>query len=153
MNRKFAWLLLAVTASAVMGNVALAQSANQSPGMKIMTFEQGAVQIIDELGAVIVSEDSSLTVQMVMPAQDRPAEYQAVDLQAKDQILMLNGKKIISIQDLDEGYQKIDVGQDVQLAIKRGKDRMIVSFPKADPEKQTNQRTLILRAQNDLPIS
>lgn len=153
MNRTFVGLLSAVTLSIVMGNAVLAQPANQPPGMQIMTFEKGAVHILNELGAIIELEDSSLAVQMVTPAQDRPAEYQNVDLRAKDQILMLNGKKIVTIQDLDEGYQKIDVGKDVKLAIKRGKDMMIVSFPKADPDKQTNSRTLILRTQSDMPIN
>jgi S1-C subfamily serine protease len=152
MNKTFTGLLMAVTLSAVMGSIILAQPPDHPGEAKIMTFEKSSVQIIDELGAIIVWEDSNLMVQMVAPAKDRPVEYRAVDLQIKDQILMLNGKKIETIQDLDEGYQKIDIGKDVQLAIKRGNDRMIVSFPKADPEKQTNSRILIMRTESDLPI-
>jgi len=151
MNRTFVSLLMAVTLSAITGNMIWAQTQDHSGGAKIMTFEKGTVHILDELGAIIVSEDNSLAVQMVMPAEGREAEYKGVDLQAKDQILMLNGKKIVTIQDLDEGYQVIDVGQDVQLAIKRGKDMRIVSFPKADPENKSGPQTMIIRKNVDLP--
>jgi len=151
MNRALIGLLVAVSLSVITGNVIWAQSSENSPGMKMMTFEKGTVQVLNELGAIIVSEDSSLVVQMVMPAKDRAAEYKAADLQAQDKILMLNGKKIVAIKDLDDGYQKIDVGGDVKLAIKRGKDMMIVSFPKADPEKQSSSQTLVMRTQTDKP--
>ena len=150
MKKVFGVLLAAVTLSVLTGNRVLAQTRDHSPGMKIMTFEQAKVHIFNELGAIIVSQDSSLMVQMIMPVEDRAAEYQSVDLQAQDRIFMLNGKKIVTIQDLDDSYQKIDVGKDVQLAIKRGKDMMIVSFPKADPENKSGSQTMIIRKNVDL---
>ncbi|MCP4580740.1 MAG: PDZ domain-containing protein [candidate division Zixibacteria bacterium] len=152
MNRFFCWLIMAVAVSAIAGNAIAADPDDHHGGMKVMTFEKGSVHFLNELGAMIVSEDGQLTVQMVSPSADRVKQYQTVDLRANDRILMLNGKKMTSIQDLDEGYRVIEVGEDVKFAIKRDDMMMITSFPKADLGDQSGTHTMVMQTTSDLPV-
>lgn len=55
---------------------------------------------------------------------------------------MINGKKVVILSDLKSAYDSISLGSDVKLGIKRGKDMMIVSFPKMDKSSLKNQRVM-----------
>lgn len=99
------------------------------------TVKVGDVFILQETGAVIVSADSALKIDLIAPRDQRTAEYRAVDMQRDDEILMLNGKKLTSIKDLKDGYEALALGDEVKLGIRRNQQKMIVSFAKCDPEK------------------
>ena len=66
------------------------------------------------------------------PAQ-RSKAYQQVDLRAEDRLLMVNGKKLTTTEQLVALLDSVAVGGNVQLGIRRDKDMKIVSYAKADP--------------------
>lgn len=106
---------------------------DKRPIMRMM--KPGDVFILQETGAVIVSADSNLKIDLIAPGDQRPEGYRAVDMKRDDEILMLNGKKLTSIKDLKDGYEALAIGAEVKLGIRRDRQLMIVSFVKCDPEK------------------
>jgi len=89
---------------------------------------------IPGLGAVVKMNEKAMTIEMIPPAADRAEECRAVDLKNGDEILMLNGKRIKSIDQFDELYTAIDTGDDVKFGIRRDGAMMIASYikPKAE---------------------
>lgn len=89
---------------------------------------------IPETGALVVKDGANLKVQFVPPPGNRPEKYRAVDLQEGDLILLVNGKRVRSVEDLKKAHATTPVGGIFKLGIQRGQEMMIVSFEKADPK-------------------
>ncbi len=106
---------------------------DKRPVMRMMKADD--VFILQETGAVIVSADSALKIDLIAPPDQRTFEYRAVDMKRDDEILMLNGKKLTSIKDFKDSYESLAIGAEVKLGIRRDRQMMIVSFVKCDPEK------------------
>lgn len=117
---------------------------------------EGQPFVLDEFGAVIAEHDGIVEVQMmVLPEDQRAAAYRKVDLRKGDQIIMINGKRARTAADLEAAYNDLKTGDKITLAIKRDQARMMISFPKADPEKQGARvmiRTAPPGAENATPI-
>jgi S1-C subfamily serine protease len=105
---------------------------------------QGQPFNMGELGAVIAKDSSGIHVLFIGPSESRPKTYQTVDLQAQDEILMMNGKKLTSIEDLEKGYEAAAIGSTLQFGVKRGGQLMVVSFPKADPKDLPKRQMMIM---------
>jgi S1-C subfamily serine protease len=98
---------------------------------------EGEPFVFNELGAVIGKHEGTLQVDfLALQPDQREATYRETDLQQGDQIIMVNGKRAESTVDLKSVYENLKTGDKITLAIKRDKARMMVSFPKGDPEKQ-----------------
>lgn len=95
---------------------------------------QGQPCTLDELGAVVAQVDNEFKVLFVMEKEARPKPYQEVDLRADDRLLMVNGRKLASIDQLCSWLDSVAVGSPIQLGIRRDKDMQILSYPKADPK-------------------
>ena len=119
-------------------------SSAKAEGVKMMAFEKGSVTIINELGSIIVTDDEGLVVQMAGPKDARTGKYRDVDLRDSDRIIMLNGKKMTTIQEFEDGYKAIEIGHDVELGVKRDMIMMIVSFPKASPDDLPRMRAMLI---------
>jgi S1-C subfamily serine protease len=104
---------------------------------------------IGELGALITPEGNALTVRFVSPPANRKEPYKAVDLREGDAVLMVNGKRVRSIADLKVAYEAVAVGSEVKLGLERGKEMMLVDFPKADPKDLPKMKVMVRRAGDD----
>ena len=117
---------------------------------------EGQPFVLDEFGAVIAEHDGIVEVQMmILPQDQRAAAYRDVDFKEGDQIIMINGKRAKTAADIEAAYNDLKTGDKITLAIKRDQARMMVSFPKADPEKQGARimvRTAPAGAENATPI-
>ena len=100
---------------------------------------------IPELGAIIAKSDSgNLKVEHVMPAEARPKAYADVDIKPGDEILLLNGKRVKTIKEIEQSYTAVPVGGEVKLGIQRGQDMMISRFAKADPKDLPKRKMMIV---------
>jgi PDZ domain-containing secreted protein len=104
---------------------------------RTVTVDAGSVQgqpcSLDELGAVVAQVENEFKVLFVMEPAQRLKAYQNVDLRAEDRLLMVNGTKLASIEQLRGLLDSAAVGSTLQLGIRRDKDMQIVSYAKADP--------------------
>jgi C-terminal processing protease CtpA/Prc len=132
-NRNWFWpaaiLLLAILVATVSG---------QETRTKVVTMGgddiEGPPYNLAELGAVIVQREGALEVLFVGPPEKRLKAYREVDLETGDRIVMVNGKKMTSVEDLEATLDVLAVGDEIKFGLKRGKDMRIVSFAKADPD-------------------
>lgn len=105
----------------------------QAQHQKTMMFKPGEVTIVQGINAVIKADSNGLAVVMVPPKDKLSKEYQEIDLKNDDKVIMCNGKKVSTIADLEAQIEKVEIGSAISFGVKRGKEMMIVSFPKADP--------------------
>jgi S1-C subfamily serine protease len=103
---------------------------------KTMTFEADDAFLIPGLMVLILPDDKGLKVEMVPPKDQLPKEYRNLDLHQGDLILMLNGKRTKTIDDLRDRYDSLAVADSVQFGIRRGQEMRIVSFVKPDEDIQ-----------------
>lgn len=99
------------------------------------TAEQGAFEMIQIPGGLLMVEGESAPriANVISPGGS------TIDLQEGDQIIYINGEKVTTLANLANGYKTLSVGEEVQLGIQRGEEKMIRSFEKpskADLEKQ-----------------
>ena len=140
MNRnKHIWS--AIMATAIILTVSILLFAMQAVGqVKIMV--EGDAFMIKEIGATLIEADGKLEVAFVLPGESRLEAYKSVDIEQKDVILMVNGKKVVSAADIREVFEGIKPGDEIKIGLKRGKNMMIVSFERADPESLPKLRTM-----------
>lgn len=146
-------LLLAVAVFCITTVISVEASEPKAQGeMKIMKFEKDKVSILQEIGAIVISENDKLLVEFVPPSNERTAEYKSVDIQSGDVLLMLNGKSLSSTKQLNEGYEILKIGADVKFGVKRDDQILVVSYPKADNENQSgNMQTIMHIGSDDSP--
>jgi len=129
--------------------VALAASAQErimrmgGPDGKVRVIK-GEIFDIPELGALIIKGDDGLKVEHVMPAEARPKAYADVDIKSGDLVLLVNGKRVKTIKDVEKQYGAVAVGEEIKLGLQRGEETLISRFAKADP-KDLPQRKIIMR--------
>jgi len=140
MNRnKHIWS--AIMATAIILTVSILLPATQTVGqVKIMV--EGDAFMIKEIGATLIEADGKLEVAFVLPGESRLEAYKSVDIEQKDVILMVNGKKVVSAANIREVFDGIKPGDEIKIGLKRGKNMMIVSFERADPESLPKLRTM-----------
>ena len=133
-----------------LGLVTLAASAQEKvvritgDGKHVKTFK-GELFDIPELGAIIAKSDSGdLKVEHVMPPEARPKAYADVDIKSGDEILVVNGKRVKTIKEIEQLYKAVPVGGEVKLGIQRGQEMMISRFAKADPKDLPQRKMMIV---------
>ena len=115
-------------------------------GGNVKTFK-GEIFDIPEVGAMVMKSDSgNLKVEHVMPAEARPKGYADVDVKEGDEILLLNGKRVKAIKEIEDLYKAIPVGGEVKLGIQRGEQMMISRFAKADPKDLPHRKMIVLNS-------
>jgi S1-C subfamily serine protease len=139
-------IILAVVSAILMicGDTFAAQP-DGNPEPKTMVFKKGDVFLLSELGAVIKNDSGDVKIEFLLPEDKRDKEYQTVDLEGGDVILMMNGKKIKSVTDLEDNYALIPVGDDIKLGVNRNGSMMIVSFPKGEEQSSEGPRMMIVQ--------
>ncbi|MFC2173951.1 PDZ domain-containing protein [Acidobacteriota bacterium] len=126
--------LLSLLLTILCAGVAI-QSLDAQMVIKRSGEDAGDIHFLKELAAVLAGGENGIDVMHVLPGDMRPKGYEDVDLQQQDKILMMNKKRIKSIEAFKEVYDSIEIDGQVKLGIRRGKEMMILSFKKADPEK------------------
>jgi len=130
LNRKTIWPAFSLVAALAVLTIGASVTRAQSAQLKI----EGQPFVLNEFGAVIGEHDGTLEIDMVViEPENRDAAYREIDLKAQDQILMFNGKRVKSTAEFEAAYNALKPGDDVTLAIKRERHRMMVSFPKGKP--------------------
>jgi len=89
---------------------------------------------LPEVGALIVQFKNTNKVQLVAPVNFRLAPYKNIDLRKDDIILTVNGQTVKKIADIKNAYDKLQVGQDFKLGIKRNKLTLACDILKGDPK-------------------
>jgi C-terminal processing protease CtpA/Prc len=121
-----------------------------SSGGNVKTFK-GELFDIPELGAIVTKPDSgNLKVEHVMPPEARPKAYADVDIKSGDQILVMNGKRVKTIKEIEAQYKAVPVGGEVKLGIQRGEDMMISRFAKADSSDLPKRKMMIITSDGSL---
>jgi S1-C subfamily serine protease len=113
-------------------------------GTRMMRFDATTAFIVPELGVVITVEGGKLVVKVVPTSDERPGGQ--TDVAEGDEVGMMNGTRVSSIARLRETYEKIAVGDDVRLGLRREGRSHIVTFPKKNPKDQSN---VIVMRQSD----
>jgi S1-C subfamily serine protease len=105
--------------------------------------------LVGELGGLVIADGKALIVRFVSPPANRKAPYKEVDLREGDVVLMVNGKRVKSVNELKAAYGVIAVGAEVKVGLERGKEMIIVAFPKADPKDLPQMKLMVQRGPGD----
>lgn len=132
-------VILLVVLSQLMCIVGFAQQ------MKVIQGKPGEIFMIPEVGAVIQLKDKKILVENVMPQEARDKDYKNVDLKEKDEILMVNGKKIKTVKELQDIYERLKTGEELKLGVSREDKMFIVGFKRADVSKIKSGGKMIVK--------
>lgn len=99
--------------------------------MKIMTA--GEIVLVPEISGVIEYADSELKIAAANMGPQSTTT--TIDIKVDDKILFVNGNRVKTLDDFNKHYEGSEIGSEVKLGIKRGDERFIVAFTKADPSK------------------
>lgn len=89
-----------------------------------------------EIGGLVSEEDDGLSFQMVLPADHRESAYKDIDVREGDLLLMFNGQRVRSVDELRERYQAVAVGELYKIGLQRNERLFIATINKADPAKK-----------------
>ncbi len=103
---------------------------------RTMTLSPGSDGIfrMKEVETIFTSENDTVRVLIVMPAGRRSDAYAEVDLQDDDKVLMVNGKRVKTVTELETLYGKLAVGEKLKMGILRSGKLIMASLAKADPD-------------------
>jgi predicted metalloprotease with PDZ domain len=111
----------------------------------MMIKADGDIFNMPELGAVISEIDGKVIV-LFTEKNLRPTGYKDIDITNNDEIFMANGKKMKSVKDLTDQYNKLKPGEILKMAIVRKGERKMVKVKKADldelPKMQIETKTI-----------
>ena len=131
----------ALIATAVLISLVLPHSVQAQ--MKVKTMTNDDIFMIPGLGAVIAPEDGKLKV-LIVP-DDCPKEYASVDIESGDYLLMVNGKRVKTIDDLREVFKGIEVGETLEMGLKRDKTMLIASMKRASDDDTGGKMMMMTR--------
>lgn len=103
------------------------------------------VFLLTECMAVLVNEEETIEVRILMPVEHRPEGYAEIDLKKGDEILMLNAKRVRKVKDLKEIYEGLEPGEPVKLGIQRDMEMFILTFQKVDPKSLPKREVKMIR--------
>ncbi|MBU8923429.1 MAG: hypothetical protein KOO63_16555 [Bacteroidales bacterium] len=111
--------------------VAMSVSAQKKTVLKI---EGENLFMFQEFILVLAEEDGKVTVSVAPPEGTLPKEYENIDIQGGDIVKMMNGKRVKTTAAIKKIYEKLEIGDEIKLGVKREDEMFIVTFKKADPE-------------------
>lgn len=110
--------------------------------MYMASSADGPILFIDELGIVLKEKKKTVEIDFAAPSSKRKEEYRKIDLQKGDKILMANGKKITSMEDLKKLYENMKDGEQFKMGLSRNDQMFMVSFKKGDADKSGGGHTM-----------
>lgn len=108
-----------------------------------MTFDASTSFMLQEFEAIITETEGQLTVEMVM-GQQLPGANSLEDAIKKDDfILMMNGSRVSTIDDIRSTYESIVEGEEIKIGIRRGQERFILRKEKGKIPEHGGQRMVM----------
>jgi len=104
---------------------------------------------LKEVQTILTSKDDTIKVMMVLPERLRPKGYGDIVLKENDEILMVNAKRVKTVQKFEELYNALEIGGTLKMGIRRKGELMIESFKKIDPEDIPEGANIMIL--NDMP--
>jgi S1-C subfamily serine protease len=101
--------------------------------------------MLNELGAIMNEAEEGLEVLMVLPSAQLPEAYRQVDLRTGDVVMMFNGKRVNNVAEITGIYDKLSIGDEIKLGIKREKEMVIEKLKKADPSEMPKAMMVMKR--------
>ena len=128
----------------VLAIVALFYFQGNAQKMMIMTAGEGPEPlIIEEIGVIVVEQEHKLTVMASLPGRPGGGEIQRTNIKKDDEILMINGKRVKSLDKLKEIYEKISVDGQVKLGLERDGKMFLASFKKEKIETEGKKHAVM----------
>lgn len=100
---------------------------------------------LKEVQTILTSKDDTIKVMMVLPERLRPQGYGDIVLKENDEILMVNAKRVKTVQQFEELYNALEIGGILKMGIRRKGELMIESFKKIDPEDITEGANIMIQ--------
>ena len=144
-RRKITLSTSLVAAAFLIGSVIGLQSAQAQMVTKTMT--QDDLFIIPGIGAIVAPEEGRLKV-IIVP-EDKPKDFADVDMETGDFLLMINGKRVKTVDDLRESFKQIEVGETLELGLKRDKNMLITTLKRAADDDTGGKMMVMTRTVND----
>jgi len=138
-------IILKIAVAALVAALIQPAVAAEPENQRMVIEGGGGVVMVDELGAILIYKDGQLGVEYPGEASGRLEKYQDVDLQKGDEILMINGTKVTTIDKFETKYHIIEPGQDVKLGVRRDGDQMmIIKFPRAAEDELPEKKMMMV---------
>lgn len=131
-----------ILAAVLLFGIGVNAHAEKNSMVRTLTVGEGGVFMIPELGAVVTKENKALTVIDVLPPDMRAEDYKRIDIKNGDQLLMLNGKKIPAVEDIETQYLDIAEGEEVKFGIRRDKQMMMISYKRGGKDVGGNMQVM-----------
>jgi S1-C subfamily serine protease len=150
MEKQYMKILSFLFCAAIATSFLVAQTSDNHPQSrqgekKVMQFKAGSVVFLQEIGAIVTTENGLIKVATVPPKDRRPSGMPDVDIAAADEVGMIAGKRITSIAELKKAYESIRAGEMVKLGLRRDGQLHIVAFQKKDLKDMPQDGRVIIR--------
>jgi S1-C subfamily serine protease len=139
---------LVAVAGAMMCGVLAAQETQVKTtpgGARMMKFSSDNAMIVREIGAIITEEKGTIKVMMIPPKEGRPQDIQEIDLVIGDEVGMAAGKRVKSLKELKDAYEKAPVGEQFKIGVRRQGEAHVVSFVKKDEKDMPKGGQMVIR--------
>lgn len=117
--------------------------------MYMATSADGPVLFLDELAVVLKEKNKAVTIDFAGPATSRKEEYRKLDLLKGDKVLMVNGKKVTSMDDVKKIYENMKNGEIIKMGLSRNDQMMMAAFKKGDVEQSHGGRQISTKITGD----
>lgn len=124
----------------------LTQTANAQVRMERRVEGVDGVFHLKEVQTLLTSKDDTIKVVTVLPDRLRPKGYDEIVLKENDEILMVNAKRVKTVQALEKIYTDLEIGEALKLGIRRKGELMIESFKKIDPKDMPEGQNIVIRS-------
>ena len=129
---------------AVVLGIMIGAANSQEMKQQVMTFDANELFLIPGIGAGIVPEDGNLVVKFIPPADSRGQKFKDVDLREGDQIVMIEGSKVTTIDELRAKFEEAEIDSEIRLGIRRGKDLMICPLVRVEEEAEGGGQVMMV---------
>lgn len=108
-----------------------------------MTFDASTSFMLQEFEAIITEADGQLKVEMVMGQQSPNSNSLEDAIKRDDFILMMNGSRVSTIDDIRSTYESIAEGEEIKIGVRRGQERFILRKEKGKMPEYGGQRMVM----------
>ncbi len=100
---------------------------------------------LKEVQTILTSKDDTVKVMVVLPERLRPKGYGDIVLKENDEILMVNARRVKTVQKFEELYNALEIGGTLKMGIRRKGELMIEFFKKIDPEDMPEGANIMIQ--------
>jgi hypothetical protein len=97
--------------------------------------DEGKVLHIEEIQTIFVEKDGAIVAEAVLPLEKRPKSFRDLQISKNDTLLMVNGKRVETVKELEDLYHACRAGEPFKLGLRGKKGLRIVAFDKMEREQ------------------